>query len=237
MNKDEFINELKKLGISLTQSELNSFETYKNLLQEYNKKFNLTTIIEDESIYLKHFYDSLCLMKVVELKTAKTILDIGTGAGFPGIPLAIINKDKKITLVESNGKKVSFLTFLKEKLNLNNVEIYNSRAEDFAKAHREEYDIATSRAVSHLKIITELEFPTIKVKGLFLPLKSNIEKELEVTKEFIKELDGSLEETITYTLPYENSKRTILKIRKLQETNHLYPRDYSKISKELKNLR
>ena len=123
MNKDEFINELKKLGISLTQSELNSFETYKNLLQEYNKKFNLTTIIEDESIYLKHFYDSLCLMKVVELKTAKTILDIGTGAGFPGIPLAIINKDKKITLVESNGKKVSFLTFLKEKLNLNNVEI------------------------------------------------------------------------------------------------------------------
>ena len=109
MNKDEFINELKKLGISLTQSELNSFETYKNLLQEYNKKFNLTTIIEDESIYLKHFYDSLCLMKVVELKTAKTILDIGTGAGFPGIPLKILNEDVKMTLVDSLNKRITFL--------------------------------------------------------------------------------------------------------------------------------
>ena len=237
MNKEDFITELKKLGITLTQSELNNFENYKNLLQEYNKKFNLTTIIEDEAIYLKHFYDSLCLMKVEELTLSKTILDIGTGAGFPGIPLAIINKDKKITLVESNGKKVSFLNVVKEKLNLSNVEIHNSRAEDFAKEHREEYDIATSRAVSHMKIITELEFPTLKVNGLFLPLKSNIDEELKPTQEFLKELGGFIEETITYTLPYENSKRTILKIRKIKETNNLYPRDYSKISKELKNLK
>lgn len=235
MNKENFVIELEKLNIVLTANELECFEIYKNLLQEYNKKFNLTSIIEDNNIYLKHFYDSLCLMKVDELKNAYTILDIGTGAGFPGIPLAIVNKDKKFTLVESNGKKINFLNVVKEKLNLSNIEIINDRAENFAKTHRDIFDIATSRAVSHLKIISELEIPCLKIDGLFLPLKSNIEEELSSTTKFIKTIGATLEETIEYYLPYENSKRTILKIRKVKETNTIYPREYNKIIKDTIN--
>lgn len=237
MNKEEFTKELEKLNIKITSEDLSSFETYKSLLQEYNKKFNLTSIIEDKEIYLKHFYDSLCLMKVEEIKTGASILDIGTGAGFPGIPLGIINKDKKITLIESNGKKISFLNVIKEKLNLNNIEIINSRAEEYARLHREKFDIVTSRAVSHLQVISELSLPTLKINGLFIPMKSNIEEELKVSQEYIKKLGGKLENIITYSLPIENSKRTILCIRKTNKTDTKYPRDYSKITKEIKKIK
>lgn len=235
MNKDQFIEELLKINIKISNEELDKFEKYKNLLQEYNKKFNLTTIIKDEDIYLKHFYDSLCLMKIPEMATSKLILDIGTGAGFPGIPLAIINKDKQIKLVESNNKKISFLKVLEEQLNLKNVEIISLRAEEYAKQNREKFDIATSRAVSHLKILTEIEVPTLKVNGLFLPLKSNIDEEIEETKEFIKTIGADLKEIVSYTLPYENSKRTIIKIKKLKETEKNYPREYNKMLKDKNN--
>lgn len=234
MNNEEFIKELKNLGIEISKDDITSFEIYKNLLQEYNKKFNLTSIIEDEEIYLKHFYDSLCLTKVKELKNSQSILDIGTGAGFPGLPLAILNKDKKITLVESNGKKTSFLNVVKDSLKLDNVEIINSRAEDFAKKHREEFDIVTSRAVSHLFVLSELELPTLKINGLFVPLKSNIDKEIEESNKHIEMLGGKIENIITYSLPLENSKRTIPCIRKVKTTNNKYPRDYSKITKDSK---
>ncbi|MCI8330555.1 MAG: 16S rRNA (guanine(527)-N(7))-methyltransferase RsmG [Bacilli bacterium] len=233
MNKEELIKELEKINIKIKDNELKDLETYKKLLQENNKKFNLTTIIEENEINLKHFYDSLYLMKIEEVKQAKTILDIGTGAGFPGMPLAILNRDKNITLVESNGKKVKFLEEVKSSLELNNVEIINARAEDYAKNHREKYDIVTSRAVAHLKIIAELEIPCLKKEGLFLPLKANIEEELRESQEFLKTIGCSLEEIIKYTLPYENSKRTILKIRKQKVTNIIYPREYNKIKKEI----
>lgn len=154
MNKEEFLNSLKLLGIEVTNKELSKFEKYKDLLKEYNQKFNLTSITNDLDIYLKHFYDSLCLFKIKELKENKILLDIGTGAGFPGIPLAIINSDLKVYLLESNTKKCEFLKIVKQELNLNNIEVINSRAEDFIKTHKEEFDLATSRAVSHLKILS-----------------------------------------------------------------------------------
>jgi len=234
MNKEEFINSLKELNIILNNEQINSFETYKELLQEYNKKFNLTSITKDEDIYLKHFYDSLCIMKIKEIENSTNLLDIGTGAGFPGIPLAIINPNLKITLVESNGKKCGFLELVKEKLKLNNIEIINSRAEEYSKINREKFDTVTSRAVSHLSIITELEVPALKVNGYFIPLKANYEQELEESKNKMNLLGLTLENIIEYTLPKENSKRTILKIKKTKETSKYYPREYNKILKEIK---
>lgn len=234
MNKEEFINSLKELNIILNNEQINSFETYKELLQEYNKKFNLTSITKDEDIYLKHFYDSLCIMKIKEIENSTNLLDIGTGAGFPGIPLAITNPNLKITLVESNGKKCGFLELVKEKLKLNNIEIINSRAEEYSKINREKFDTVTSRAVSHLSIITELEVPALKVNGYFIPLKANYEQELEESKNKMNLLGLTLENIIEYTLPKENSKRTILKIKKTKETSKYYPREYNKILKEIK---
>lgn len=237
MNKDEFIKETNLLGINLTDEELAKFEEYKELLKEYNKKFNLTSIINDNEIYLKHFYDSLCITKAKELLNASSLLDIGTGAGFPGIPVAIVNKDIKITLVESNKKKCEFLKVVKDSLNLQNVEIINARAEDFAKTNREKFEVATSRAVANLSILLELEFPALSVGGVLIALKSNVQEELENSKSILKELNGTIKNTIEYTLPYEESKRTLLIIQKQLPTNSKYPRQYSQIIKSQKSMK
>lgn len=237
MNKDEFIKETNLLGINLTDEELAKFEEYKELLKEYNKKFNLTSITNDNEIYLKHFYDSLCITKAKELLNASSLLDIGTGAGFPGIPVAIVNKDIKITLVESNKKKCEFLKVVKDSLNLQNVEIINARAEDFAKTNREKFEVATSRAVANLSILLELEFSALSVGGVLIALKSNVQEELENSKSILKELNGTIKNTIEYTLPYEESKRTLLIIQKQLPTNSKYPRQYSQIIKSQKSMK
>lgn len=237
MNKDEFIKETTLLGINLTDEELAKFEEYKELLKENNKKFNLTSITNDNEIYLKHFYDSLCITKAKELLNASSLLDIGTGAGFPGIPVAIVNKDIKITLVESNKKKCEFLKVVKDSLNLQNVEIINARAEDFAKTNREKFEVATSRAVANLSILLELEFPALSVGGVLIALKSNVQEELENSKSILKELNGTIKNTIEYTLPYEESKRTLLIIQKQLPTNSKYPRQYSQIIKSQKSMK
>ncbi len=237
MNKDEFIKETNLLGINLTDEELAKFEEYKELLKEYNKKFNLTSITNDNEIYLKHFYDSLCITKAKELLNASSLLDIGTGAGFPGIPVAIVNQDIKITLVESNKKKCEFLKVVKDSLNLQNVEIINARAEDFAKTNREKFEVATSRAVANLSILLELEFPALSVGGVLIALKSNVQEELENSKSILKELNGTIKNTIEYTLPYEESKRTLLIIQKQLPTNSKYPRQYSQIIKSQKSMK
>lgn len=231
MNEKEFKEYLLKLNIDIAEEELKKFETYKELLKEYNKKFNLTSITEDESIYLKHFYDSLYLMTTSEFKNKKTFLDIGTGAGFPGLALAIMNKNMLFTLVESNQKKCMFLSLVKEKLDLKNVEIINQRAEEYTKVNREKFDIVSSRAVSHLKILSELELPALKVSGYFLPLKSSIEDELNETIDFLNELDCTVEKLYKYELPIENSERTIVVIKKNKITKTTYPRKYSQIVK------
>ncbi len=236
MNKDKFVAELKKINISLSENTLNKLDTYKELLKEYNQKFNLTAITDDESIYLKHFYDCLYLSKLEELQNAFSILDIGTGAGFPGMVLALVLPNTKVTLVESNTKKCGFLQIIKEKLNINNVSIINDRAENFSKANREIFDIVTSRAVANLLVLAELEVPSLKVNGYFLPLKSHFEEELLISKVKLEDLGCTLEEIITYNLPIEESNRAILKIKKISKTKEMYPRDYSKIIKDLKKM-
>lgn len=230
MKIDEFKNELSKLGLSLNNDRLEKLEIYKELLKEWNNKFNLTTIINDDDIYLKHFYDSLCIIKAVNFTTG-ALCDFGTGAGFPGMVIAIFFDNLKVTLMESNNKKVIFLNEVKNKLKLNNVNVICQRAEDYGKENREIFDFITCRAVSNLNIILELSSSMLKVDGLFIPMKSNIDEEFEKAKKNFDSLSYKLEKRIDYVLPIEESKRTILVFRKFKPTALKYPRNYNIIKK------
>ena len=231
MNIETFIKEINDLGIDLSSKQLNDLEKYYNLLIEWNSKINLTRITKKEDVYLKHFYDSLTLIKVIDLNKDLKLCDIGTGAGFPGIVLKICFPNLKITLVDSLNKRIVFLNEVIKELNLSNIEAIHDRAEDYAKNHREEYDIVTSRAVANLKVLSEISIPMVKVNGYFLPMKANIEDELEDAKDIINKLSGKVESIKTFNLPVENSIRNIIIIKKEKETNPLYPRRFDKIKK------
>lgn len=230
MNKEEFILECKNINIEITEDIIDKLDKYKELLIEWNKKFNLTTIILEEDIYLKHFYDSLCIVKACD-PSNKSILDFGTGAGFPGMVIAIVFNNTKVTLLESNNKKVTFLEEVKKQLSLCNVNIICDRVETYGKKNREIYDIVTCRAVSNLNIILELSTSLLKIDGLFVPLKSNVSEELEKARNNIGKLSYELIDNIEYKLPYENSIRTILLFKKIKSTDEKYPRNYNIIKK------
>lgn len=233
MNKEEFIKELKKINIIPTKEQLESLEIYKNMLQEYNKKFNLTAIINDEEIYLKHFFDSLTITKVMNFDEELKVLDIGTGAGFPGIVLKIFFPKLDITLLDSNNKKIFFLEEVIKKINLKNIKCIHTRAEELPNSYREYFDIITSRAVAHLRILAELSLPYLKINGYFIPMKGELREELEESKSTLKELSGEIIEKEEFNLPIENSKRTILKIKKTAKTQNIYPRNYDQIKKRI----
>ena len=177
MNKEEFLKELAKLDIILTDYQLQELEEYYNILVEENKKYNLTSITNKEDVYLKHFYDSLTISKIIKLDN-QSICDIGTGAGFPGLVLKIAYPNTHITLLDSTLKKCNFLKMVIDKLQLKNIEVINDRAENFAHNNREVFDIVTSRAVAPLKHLLEYSIPLLKVNGLFISMKGNIEKEI-----------------------------------------------------------
>ena len=153
MDKERFIEELKKIGINITDDQLNKLETYYNELIEYNKNVNLTRIVDKDEVYLKHFYDSLTLVKAIDLNENLTLCDVGTGAGFPGLVLAIVFPNLSITLVDALQKRINFLDLVIKKLGLTNVRTVHARIEDYAKENREKYDIVTCRAVSNLRIL------------------------------------------------------------------------------------
>lgn len=236
MTKEEFIEECKNLNIIINPEMIEKLDIYLNLLQEYNKVMNLTNIIEEKDVYLKHYYDSLCLEKVINLNEELTLCDIGTGAGFPGIVLKIVFPSMNITLIEPLQKRCEFLKKVLEILNLKNIEIINDRAEIYAKNNREKFDIVTSRAVSKLNVLSELSLPLVKVNGYFIPYKGNIEEELNSAKYILRELDSEVERIIKYNLPFENSERTLIKIKKIKKTKIKYPRNYSIIKKEQKRM-
>lgn len=229
MDIETFIEETKKLGINLTQTQLEQLEKYYNLLIEWNEKINLTRIVEKDQVYLKHFYDSLTLSKVIDLSKNITLIDVGTGAGFPGIVLKIVFPNLHITLLDSLQKRITFLNEVIKELELTNVETVHDRAEDYAKKHREEYDIVTSRAVANLRVLSELCIPMVKVDGYFIPLKATIEDELNESNDIIHKLSGKLERQETFNLPIEESIRNILLIKKVDKTNPIYPRRMDKI--------
>lgn len=229
MNLDLFIEETKKLGIELTSQQLEKLNQFYELLISWNKKMNLTRIIEKEDVYLKHFYDSLTLSKVIDLNQYLTICDVGSGAGFPGIVLKICFPNLKITLLDSLQKRVNYLNEIIKELDLKNIEAIHTRAEDYAKQNREKFDIVTARAVANLKILSELCIPMVKVNGLFISMKANIEEEIENSTEILNKLDSKIERIETFYLPIENSIRNIILIEKLKPTNTLYPRRIEKI--------
>ena len=182
MNREEFIEETKKLGINITEEIMNKFDIYINFLIEYNEHTNLTAIKDYESILLKHFFDSLMLEHYFDFKNTKRILDIGTGAGFPGMILAIMHPEIEVTLLDSNNKKLKFLELLAEKINVKNIKIVHERAEDYVNRERQKFDVVTSRAVSDLEILSELSIPFLKIGGYFIPLKGKIDDELNRSK-------------------------------------------------------
>ena len=231
MNKENFINELAKLGINLSKKQLEQLHIYYEMLIEWNKIMNLTGITEEEQVYLKHFYDSLTLSKIIKLDN-QSLCDIGTGAGFPGLVLKIVFPNLNLTLIESNGKKCNFLNIVKEKLGLKELEIINDLAEIYSKNNREKFDIVTSRAVAPLKHLLEYSIPIVKIDGYYVAMKSNIENEIENIENYYKKLDITLEDKIIFNLPKENSLRTLLLYKKNKETNKIYPRKYTEIKKK-----
>ena len=232
MNLDLFIEETKKLGIELTSQQLEKLNQFYELLISWNQKMNLTRIIEKEDVYLKHFYDSLTLSKVIDLNQDLTLCDVGSGAGFPGIVLKICFPNLKITLLDSLQKRVNYLNEIIKELDLKNIEAIHTRAEDYAKQNREKFDIVTARAVANLKILSELCIPMVKVNGLFIAMKANIEKEIENSTEILKKLDSKIEKIETFYLPIENSIRNIIMIQKQKQTNNLYPRRIEKMKEK-----
>ena len=230
MNKEEFIELLKKENIPINNKIIEQLDTYKEFLIEYNEHTNLTAIKKEEDIYLKHFYDSVILAKYYHFKDEK-VLDIGTGAGFPGMVLKIFFPSLKITLLDSNNKKIKFLAELCVKLGIKDVETICERAEEYCRNNRETYDIVTSRAVSDLTILSELSIPFLKKGGYFIPLKGGNKEEFASAQVAITTLGGIVEKEYDYTLPIEDSKKTILLIKKNKNTPLMYPRPYSKIVK------
>lgn len=230
MFKEEFLNKTKELGITITEEMLNKLDTYYHILKEENNKYNLTRIIEEDAVYLKHFYDSLTITKVIDINN-QSICDIGSGAGFPGLVLAICFPNTKLTLIESNGKKCNFLNIVKEKLNLTNVTILNARAEEFSKNNREVFDIVTARAVAPLKHLLEYGIPLLKIGGYFITMKANVENEEVNITNYYNKLNIKEVTREVFNLPKEDSIRTIIKYQKLKETDSKYPRRYSEIIK------
>lgn len=231
MIKQEFLEELKKLGINLTNDQIDKLARFYQLLVNWNEKINLTTIIKEEEVYLKHFYDSLTLIKVVDLRQPLTVLDVGTGAGFPGIVLKIVFPNLKITLLDSLTKRINYLNEIIKELDLHDIETVCSRCEEYTKINREKYDLVVARAVSHLKILSEMIIPTVKVNGYFIAMKANLNDELEKTIPMLKKLNSELKEIKEFSLPIENSKRTLVVMKKNAKTALLYPRKYSEIKK------
>ena len=231
MNREEFIEETKKLGINITEEIMNKFDSYINFLIEYNEHTNLTAIKDYESILLKHFFDSLMLEHYFDFKNTKRILDIGTGAGFPGMILAIMHPEIEVTLLDSNNKKLKFLELLAEKINVKNIKIVHERAEDYVNRERQKFDVVTSRAVSDLEILSELSIPFLKIGGYFIPLKGKIDDELNRSKKIIKNLGGNIKNIFNYELIKENSTRNIILIEKVSDTPNKYPRNYSQIKR------
>lgn len=231
MTKEEFILELKKININIDDKTYEKLEKYYEMLIEYNNHTNLTRITNKEEVYLKHFYDSLTLYKAIKLDSQK-VLDIGTGAGFPGLVLKIVFPNLNVTLVDSLNKRIKFLNLVIKELELKKINVLHSRAEDFAKENRELYDIVTSRAVAKLNILLEYCIPCIKEKGLFIPMKSEIENELINATNALKILDCKILKIINFNLPKEESVRNLIIIEKQSKTNIKYPRKFGEIKKK-----
>lgn len=231
MSQSEFIDEVEKLGIKVTQPQLIKLEKYYQLLIEYNSFMNLTGITKHDEVYLKHFYDSLTISKIIDLNNEKTLCDLGSGAGFPGIVLKIFYPNLNITLVDSLNKRVDFLNKVIEKLDLENIKAIHERIEEFSIKNEEQYDVITARAVAHINILLEMSIRLSKVGKYFIAMKGNIDTEPNFDNALLK-LNCRLDNIVKFYLPKEESNRCLIKIIKQKSTPKLFPRKYSEIKKK-----
>lgn len=237
MELKEFSEELEKLGklinIDISKDEIVKFYSYMNSLIEWNEKINLTAITEPREIILKHFIDSLTINKY--LKNDTRMIDVGTGAGFPGIPISIIRNENEIVLMDSLNKRIKFLDEIIEKNELNNVKTIHARAEELAqnKEYREMFDYATSRAVAGLNVLLEYMLPFVKVGGYCICMKgSNIEEEIKNSEKALEILGGKIVKVDSFMLPNTDISRNIVIIKKVKSTAKKYPRKAGTPAKE-----
>lgn len=237
MQFDEFKEilqkEAKKIKVTITDPKAEQFFRYMNLLREWNEKMNLTAITEPNDIILKHFVDSVTILDYI--KKGANVIDVGTGAGFPGVPLAILREDIQITLVDSLKKRVNFLNEVTNTLGLTQVESIHARAEELAQSedYRERYDIVTSRAVANMSTLLEYMIPFCKIDGVCICMKgSNVEEELKKSEKAARILGGRLEKREEFFLSNQENKRNIILVRKITYTPKQYPRKQGKPAKE-----
>ena len=232
ISKELLKTSCESLGIAITDDALDRFDCYAQMLVDYNEKVNLTAITAPDDIVIKHFADSLCLNKFVELQ-GKKIIDVGTGAGFPGAALLVHNPTLDITMIDSVNKKLDFIRFLLKELGLNG-NVVTIRAEDAAKKseYREKFDVVTSRAVASLNVLSEYSVPLVKVGGVFAPLKAVLSPEEDQRGcGAIANLGAKVLEKNKYTIP-DGSEREIIIAKKLSQTSAKYPRAFAQISKK-----
>ena len=226
---------VKELSIVLNDKQIQQFEQYYNILVEWNKVMNLTAITEYEEVVEKHFLDSLTIVYAINMEKIETLIDVGTGAGFPGIPLKIAFPYLKVTLLDSLNKRIKFLNEVIDLLELNDIKAIHGRAEDYAKQveYREQYDICVSRAVANLATLSEYCLPYVKMDGLFVPYKSGeIDEELKSSEKAVSILGGKVEEVVKFQLPGTDIGRSFVKIHKIKETKKKYPRKAGMPTKE-----
>lgn len=209
MNKEEFIIAVRELGIELTEEQLNKLDSFYHKLIEWNERINLTRITEEQDVYLKHFYDSLTIAKVVDLSTKDTLCDVGTGAGFPGIVLKIVYPNLKITLVDSLLKRVNYLNTIITELNLDNIKAIHSRGEDY----KEKFDVVTARAVANIEKLLNFTMHLVNKNGIFVAMKGNVEEEM--TEQVVSKINKkyNLVTINKFLLPIENSNRSLVVIK------------------------
>lgn len=231
----QFIQDLKELGVSLTDKQIEQFLIYYELLTEWNSFMNLTAITKYEDVLKKHFVDSVSLIQAVDVRKELTLIDVGTGAGFPGLALKIAYPELKVTLLDSLQKRIQFLDAVIEKLGLEGIETIHGRAEDFAKPQklRESFDLCVSRAVANLSTLSEYCLPFVKVGGYFIPYKSEkIAQEKEEAEKALELLGGKFERQVEFMLPSSDIYRNLFVIKKVKETPKKFPRKAGLPAKE-----
>lgn len=232
MTESEFIKYVDDLGITCDDDKLSKLNKYYEMLVEYNKVMNLTGITDKNQVYLKHFYDSLTIAKVINLNEYNTLCDIGTGAGFPGLVIKVLYPHLKVTLVDSLNKRINFLNDVIKELGLTDIETVHARIEDYAHNNKDKFDIVTARAVAPLNILLEYAIPITKVNSYFIAMKGKIEDE-NTYNNALRVLKSEVEEIKEFKLPIENSDRTIYIIKKISKINGKYPRKPSEIKKNM----
>lgn len=221
-------------GLSFDEDKYNKFIKYKELIKEWNEKINLTAIVEDEEIIKKHFIDSIKVFKFSPFKNCRRIIDVGTGAGLPGIPIKIINPDIEVVLLDSLNKRVNFLNEVISSLGFKGITAVHGRAEDFArdKNYREKFDAAVSRAVANMAVLSELCIPYVKLNGYFIALKGPaVEEEIKEGSRAVTTLGGILEKVINVNIEGTDLKHNLVAVKKIKETSKVYPRKAGTASK------